>query len=181
MSSARRPPERPPGRSPQPSRATNGGGNGRVHVTNRGWAALVGLVVVVALLAGWAMFRGGSGKPGAQGTTAATGGISTTSPSTTPASSDTTDPSPGVEALPACAYSVLPAPDAKLGQWRQTLLDTTFALPENYTPPDLVSICALPVSYMWSTYRASVGPSGVPLLAVAGGSTTRLFLTPGSS
>ncbi|HXJ65955.1 MAG TPA: M15 family metallopeptidase [Actinomycetota bacterium] len=140
MSSARRPPERPPGRSPQPSRATNGGGNGRVHVTNRGWAALVGLVVVVALLAGWAMFRGGSGKPGAQGTTAATGGISTTSPSTTPASSDTTDPSPGVEALPACAYSVLPAPDAKLGQWRQTLLDTTFALPGDYTPPDLVSV-----------------------------------------
>ena len=43
-------------------------------------------------------------------------------------------------ALPACAYAVLPAPDAKYGQWQRTLLDTTFALPGDYAPPDLVSV-----------------------------------------
>jgi D-alanyl-D-alanine carboxypeptidase len=35
---------------------------------------------------------------------------------------------------------VLPAPDARLGQWPRTLLDTTFALPDSYMPPDLVQV-----------------------------------------
>ena len=81
---------------------------------------------------------GGSGKPKAGISPSATG--TTGELPTTPASSDTTDPSPGVRALPACAYAVLPAPDAKYGQWQRTLLDTTFALPGDYTPPDLVSV-----------------------------------------
>jgi len=136
MSSSRRPPERPAGRSPQPPpRRTIR----KVRITTRGWAALIGLVVVVVLLAGWAVSRGGSGEPTAGGTTPETTGT-TTAPSTTPASSDTTEPSSRVESLPACAYAVLPAPDAKYGQWDRTLLDTTFALPSDYTPPDLVLV-----------------------------------------
>lgn len=41
-------------------------------------------------------------------------------------------------ALPACAYRDIATPRREYSDWKTTLLDTAFALPENYSPPDLV-------------------------------------------
>ncbi len=41
-------------------------------------------------------------------------------------------------ALPACTYDDLPAPRAGYDEWDRTVLDTVFALPPDYVPPDLV-------------------------------------------
>jgi D-alanyl-D-alanine carboxypeptidase len=93
----------------------------------------VTVAVVAVLVAG-----GSSGEP----THGATGGA-TTSPPTTSAAT-TSGPSPTtpstVADLPACRYAVLPAPDARYGSWQRTLLDTTFALPSDYAPTDLVPV-----------------------------------------
>jgi D-alanyl-D-alanine carboxypeptidase len=91
----------------------------------------VAVVVVAVLVAG-----GSSGDP----THDATSG-STTSPPTTPAAT-TSGPTtaPTVADLPPCRYAVLPAPDAHYRSWQRTLLDTTFALPQDYAPPNLVSV-----------------------------------------
>ena len=40
---------------------------------------------------------------------------------------------------PRCDYDDVPTRDQKYSQWRTTLLDTTFALPRSYSPPDLAS------------------------------------------
>jgi D-alanyl-D-alanine carboxypeptidase len=46
---------------------------------------------------------------------------------------------PGAVALPGCAYRDLATPRREYSDWQTTLLDTAYALPENYSPPDLVS------------------------------------------
>lgn len=46
--------------------------------------------------------------------------------------------SAGEAALPACTYDDLPAPRAGYDEWDRTVLDTVFALPPDYEPPDLV-------------------------------------------
>jgi D-alanyl-D-alanine carboxypeptidase len=94
------------------------------------------LVVGVSALVAWTAFRGGDGDPTA---TATTGGAGTTAPSTTPASTDSV-PAPTVDAPPPCRYALLPARNARYGEWQRTLLDTTFALPQDYAPSDLVSV-----------------------------------------
>lgn len=43
-------------------------------------------------------------------------------------------------ALPACEYGSIPTPRTSLHDWRTTLLDTTYYLPEAYAPTDLVQI-----------------------------------------
>ena len=108
----------------------------RVRITGRGWFVIAVLVVGLSALVAWAAFGGGNGEPTA---TATTDGPGTTSPSTTPASTDGVL-TPRVDALPPCRYAVLPAPDARYGEWQRTLLDTTFALPRDFAPRDLVSV-----------------------------------------
>jgi D-alanyl-D-alanine carboxypeptidase len=120
--SSSRPPE-PPGRP-----------TSKLRVTTRGWLVLALVVAAVLFLAGRAVLGGARAEP----TSSSTGHGTTTGPSSTPATTD--DASPGVASLPRCRYAVLPAPDAHYGTWERTLLDTTFALPEDYTPPDLVSV-----------------------------------------
>ena len=41
--------------------------------------------------------------------------------------------------LPACTFDDLPAAMSAYDQWDQTVLDTVYALPESYAPPDLVA------------------------------------------
>lgn len=43
-------------------------------------------------------------------------------------------------ALPICEYGSIPTPRSSLHDWRTTLLDTTYYLPETYAPTDLVQI-----------------------------------------
>jgi D-alanyl-D-alanine carboxypeptidase len=42
--------------------------------------------------------------------------------------------------LPACTYADKPAIRVGYDDWARTLVDTTFALPRSYVPPDLVSV-----------------------------------------
>jgi zinc D-Ala-D-Ala carboxypeptidase len=49
---------------------------------------------------------------------------------------------PAVLPLPACIRGRAPALDDAADQWNRTLLDTRFALPRSYVPPDLVSVSA---------------------------------------
>lgn len=44
--------------------------------------------------------------------------------------------------LPTCAYGDEPAPRAALHEWPVTLLDTTYRLPADYAPQDLVNLTA---------------------------------------
>jgi zinc D-Ala-D-Ala carboxypeptidase len=55
--------------------------------------------------------------------------------------SPTTSPSPTLQLvpLPVCEYGSRLAERSRYRDWRVTLLDTTFGLPETYIPPDLVS------------------------------------------
>jgi zinc D-Ala-D-Ala carboxypeptidase len=53
-----------------------------------------------------------------------------------PAQAPATSPSP----LPACTYNDVPAARTGYDNWPRTLVDTTFALPRSYVPPDLVSV-----------------------------------------
>ena len=132
MSTPSRPPERPPG---GPTNARRRAG---VRVTTRGWVVLGVLGAVVVVLAGWALFSGN-----ADGTPTPTDHAQPTTPvsSTATTGAKTTDATnSGGPPLPVCHYGVLPAPDDKLGQWERTLLDTTFALPEDYRPPELVQV-----------------------------------------
>jgi D-alanyl-D-alanine carboxypeptidase len=41
--------------------------------------------------------------------------------------------------LPTCTYGGVATPLTGFGDWRITLVDTTFALPDSYAPPDLVN------------------------------------------
>jgi D-alanyl-D-alanine carboxypeptidase len=93
------------------------------------------LVAVVAVFAGWSLFSGN-----ADGTPTPTDQVRGTTPASSTGTPGATSISPGTPPLPACRYAVLPALDAKLGQWPRTLLDTTFALPDTYVPPDLVQV-----------------------------------------
>jgi D-alanyl-D-alanine carboxypeptidase len=43
-------------------------------------------------------------------------------------------------ALPRCAYRDIPTPRGEYSEWKTTLLDTAYALPSDYSPPDLVSV-----------------------------------------
>ncbi|MFL5798541.1 MAG: D-alanyl-D-alanine carboxypeptidase family protein [Actinomycetota bacterium] len=94
---------------------------------------LVAVVAVAAVaLGGRALLtRGADGEP--SHTPRGQSPVSSTTSSTT----DATRKVPG---LPACDYGTLPAPDVGYGRWQRTLLDTAFALPQTYQPPDLVSV-----------------------------------------
>lgn len=46
---------------------------------------------------------------------------------------------PNVRPLPACAVGDLPTPLSDPSDWGLTLVDTTYAIPSSYEPPDLVS------------------------------------------
>ena len=128
MSTPSGPPHRPPG-------GPGSAGRSRVRLTTRGWVVLGVLVAVVVVFAGWALFSGDA--DGTPTPTDRANGTSPASSSTTPGPG-TTDATTSAAPLPACRYGVLPAPDAKPRQWDRTLLDTMFALPETYMPPDLV-------------------------------------------
>lgn len=43
---------------------------------------------------------------------------------------------------PGCEFADLPAPNSAYDQWHETLLDTAYALPHDYEPPDLVPVSA---------------------------------------
>ncbi len=130
MSTPSRPPARPARGSP--ARPT------RVRVTRRGWVVL-GLLAVTVIVVAVLVSGGSPGDPPA----GASGGSTNAPPPTTPAAT-TSGPgattAPTVADLPACRYAVLPAPDAEYRSWQRTLLDTTFALPGDYAPTDLVSV-----------------------------------------
>jgi zinc D-Ala-D-Ala carboxypeptidase len=111
------------------TRRASGAPVARVRPTR--FARIAALVLVTAAAAAGvrAVVAHGGGQPGP----AATG------PGTPPP----TSPPPTHVApagLPECRNGVLPAPHAGYGQWRTTLLDTTYALPSRYVPPDLVSV-----------------------------------------
>jgi len=97
------------------------------------------LVLVIGVFAGRALFSGDAEGAPTPPTTGATGGTGGTTPGDT-TSPPTTQATPVVAGLPACDYGTLPAPQDGYGQWQRTLLDTTFALPDSYFPPDLVSV-----------------------------------------
>jgi len=131
VSSARRPPQGPGSGATPPTNRT------RVRITRRGWVTIGALVLAVAVLVVWGVIAAGGDHPTAGHTTSSS---TTTSPSTVPASTTTPETSPAVAGLPKCRYGILPAPDAQLGRWQRTLLDTTFALPEGFAPKDLVLV-----------------------------------------
>ena len=74
--------------------------------------------------------------------------------------------------LPACAYADLPAVHAGYDDWRITLVDTTFALPNDYMPPDLVSVGDQQVRALVQPDLASLMSAaklaGAPLRIVSG-------------
>jgi D-alanyl-D-alanine carboxypeptidase len=127
VSSAGRPPQRSGAPAAPPRRAS------KLHLTARGRIVLIVVVAVAVLLGGRALLSGGAeGGP----TPSASGrGRDTGTPTATTTASTT---APAVASLPDCRNAVLPAPDDRYGTWERTLLDTTFALPADYTPPDLV-------------------------------------------
>jgi zinc D-Ala-D-Ala carboxypeptidase len=114
--------------------------SGRVRLTRRGRVVVVALIATIVIVGGWVVFAGGSG--GAPTPTTAASGTSSDRPTSGPSPGTTTGASPtsAAASLPACRYGALPSRDAGYGAWSRTLLDTTFALPADYSPPDLVSV-----------------------------------------
>lgn len=95
-----------------------------------GWILLGAVALVVILKTAGA---GGLPTPAVPPSSRATG-------SATPSPHGSPDPSPKGVHPPACRYGDLPALHVAYGDWRRTLLDTSFALPSGYDPPGLVSI-----------------------------------------
>lgn len=65
------------------------------------------------------------------------------------------DPEPVAPGLPVCTYDDLPTRFAAPGDWPRTLLDTQFALSQDYHPDDLVPVGAAGVEG-WGEIRALV-------------------------
>jgi zinc D-Ala-D-Ala carboxypeptidase len=103
--------------------STRGRDKARPRVPFPALAALL-LAVAIAVVA----FRGGLSSP----------------PSNPGTSSRGASPGPSLELqpLPACRYGSKPAERVGYRAWRVTLVDTTFRLPQTYTPPGLVSTVA---------------------------------------
>jgi D-alanyl-D-alanine carboxypeptidase len=51
-----------------------------------------------------------------------------------------TSPLAGPRPIPACTYADLPVEGARYDDWARMLVDTTYALPKSYVPPDLVPV-----------------------------------------
>jgi D-alanyl-D-alanine carboxypeptidase len=90
------------------------------------------VAATAVLLGGRALVTNGDDGRGAQSPVSRAG-----SPSGATSSATEVRTVPG---LPTCDYGTLPAPDAGVGHWQRTLLDTTFALSGTYHPPDLVPV-----------------------------------------
>jgi zinc D-Ala-D-Ala carboxypeptidase len=54
--------------------------------------------------------------------------------------SPSSPPARALSAPPPCAFGTRPAIDDGYGQWERTLVDTTYRLPSEYAPSDLVSV-----------------------------------------
>lgn len=79
---------------------------------------------------------------------------------------------PAPPPLPTCAYRDEPAPRAELHDWPVTLLDTTYRLPADYAPPDLVDLAA---ALAHVAPGQAVAASGHQLRAEAAQGLTALF------
>jgi D-alanyl-D-alanine carboxypeptidase len=90
-------------------------------------ALLAAVVAVVSI-------RAAASGPSSPGTTGGRSGGGS-SPGISPSSS----PAVQLDPLPVCEYGSLLAARTAYRDWRITLLDTNFALPESYVPPVLVS------------------------------------------
>jgi D-alanyl-D-alanine carboxypeptidase len=79
---------------------------------------------------------------------------------------------PAVAPLPVCAYADVEATHASYDDWRLTLVDTTYALPKDYAPPDLVYVGGQPVRAFVQPDLASLMSdakhAGTPLRVVSG-------------
>jgi zinc D-Ala-D-Ala carboxypeptidase len=91
------------------------------------------LGVLVAFAAAVLTFRAQATGPSKPAASASKGPVESSPPSPGPS------PSVQLAPLPECEYGSVQAPNADYGDWRVTLLDTTFGLPKTYVPPGLVS------------------------------------------
>lgn len=82
------------------------------------------------------------------------------------------DTAPPLAPLPTCEYGSQPAPLAGLDQWPYTLLDTTYHLPAEYAPLDLMSLPAVLADAAPGAYLAAEGHQ---LRAVAADALAALF------
>jgi D-alanyl-D-alanine carboxypeptidase len=101
------------------------------RLTRRGRVVFTVLAVLVVAVLVWGLAAATSGGPPLPDR--ATGEPTSPTGPSTPTSSPTPTEDP-VPPLPECRYGREPAPASALKDWARTLLDTTFALPEDYRP-----------------------------------------------
>ena len=97
------------------------------------------VVLLLLAIAGVAVLRRtGSTGPVPVATTAAASGAPSTGAAGAP--TDATRTTTSASELPTCRFGDEETTDDAYGDWRATVLDTTFRLPRSYVPPDLVSV-----------------------------------------